>query len=140
MLRSSWTPGQAPDHSGPVLVSVTDFKLDTIRDLPGVYGEARRLAAHWPELAGAYGTWLWTMPTARRCGAVAVWRDTAALHDFIAWPHHVAIMRTYKGRGTLTSATWQTDAFDPRAIWARAQAELRTGPSGGRSREGHRGE
>ncbi|MEU5591496.1 hypothetical protein [Streptomyces sp. NPDC020298] len=125
MLRSSWTSGQAHDRDGPVLVSVTDFRLDSIRDLPRVHGEARRLAARWPELAGAYGMWLWTIPTARRCGAVAVWRDTAALHGFIAWPPHVAIMRAYKDRGTLTSATWQADAFDTKAIWTRAQAALR---------------
>ncbi|MPY50800.1 hypothetical protein [Streptomyces acidicola] len=134
MLRSSWTAGQAHGHSGPVLVSVTDFTLDRLRDLPGVYGEARRLAAHWPELDGAYGMWLWTIPTARRCGAVAVWRDTAALHGFIAWPPHVAVMRAYKGRGTLASATWQADGFDPRATWSRAQAALRTKPPEGRSR------
>lgn len=126
MLRSSWTPGPARGHEGPVLVSVTDFELRTIRDLPGVYREARGLAARWPDLAGAYGMWLWTIPTARRCGAVAVWRDTAALHGFIAWPPHVAIMRAYKGRGTLTSTTWQADDFDPGATWTRARAALRT--------------
>ncbi|MEU2281548.1 hypothetical protein ABZ614_06165 [Streptomyces sp. NPDC013178] len=133
MLRSSWTPGQAHDHTGPVLISVTDFELDRITDLPGVYREARRLAADWPELPGALGMWLWTIPTARRCGAVAVWNDTAALHHFIAWPPHVAIMRAYKGRGTLTSTTWQADAFDLRETWACAQTELRTGPMRRRS-------
>ncbi len=73
--------------------------------------------------------WLWTIPTARRCGAVAVWRDPAALHGFIVWPPHVAIMRAYKGRGTLTSTTWQADGFDPTGIRARAQALLRAAPS-----------
>ncbi|KQX61253.1 hypothetical protein [Streptomyces sp. Root1310] len=132
MLRSSWTPGQTHGHRGPVLVSVTDFKLDKIRDLPGVYREARRLAALWPELPGAHGMWLWTVPTARRCGAVAVWRDTAALHHFVAWPPHVAVMGAYKGRGTLTSTTWQADGFDQGATWARAHATLRASPPGGR--------
>ncbi|MGW7257740.1 hypothetical protein [Streptomyces sp. NPDC054834] len=115
-----------------MLVSVTDFRLDSIRDLPGVYRQGRRLAARWPQLAGAYGMCLWTIPTARRCGAVAVWRDTAALHGFIAWPPHVAIMRACEGRGTLTSVTWQADAFDSKAIWTRAQAALRTASSEGR--------
>ncbi|MFF4395237.1 hypothetical protein [Streptomyces sp. NPDC001480] len=110
-----------------MLVSVTDFRLDSIRDLPGVYRQARRLAARWPELAGAYGMRLWTIPTARRCGAVAVWRDPAALHGFIAWPPHVAIMRAYQGRGTLTSVTWQADTFDVKAIWDRTWSPSRSG-------------
>ncbi|MFD7812253.1 hypothetical protein ACFV6E_04770 [Streptomyces sp. NPDC059785] len=124
MLRSSWTPGEVPVHDVPVLVSVTDFRLDRLRDLPGVHREARRLAAHWPELAGAYGMWLWAVPTARRCGAVAVWRDTAALHGFVGLPAHTAVMRAYRGRGTLRSTTWHADVFDPDAVWARARAEL----------------
>ncbi|MET9517939.1 hypothetical protein [Streptomyces sp. NPDC002994] len=130
MLRSSWTPGQDHGRSGPVLVSVTDFRLDRITDLPGVYRAARRLVADWPELEGAHGLWLWTVPTARRCGAVAVWRDAAALHRFIAWPPHVAIMRQYAGRGTLVSTTWQAAEFDPVKTWSRAQAALRSGRTG----------
>ncbi|MFF2851658.1 hypothetical protein ACFVT5_35800 [Streptomyces sp. NPDC058001] len=139
MLRSSWKSGQAHDRSdrsdrsgsGPVLVSVTDFTLDRLTDLPGVYRAARRLAGEWPELDGAYGLWLWTLPTARRCGAVAVWRDEAALHGFIAWPPHVEIMRRYKGRGSLTSTTWQaertgeTGEYDPETIWTAARRTLR---------------
>ncbi|REK90496.1 hypothetical protein DY245_10105 [Streptomyces inhibens] len=125
MLRSSWTPGRDPGHSGPVLVSVTDFTLDTRTDLPGVYLAARRLAAHWPRLDGALGMWLWAAPTARHCGAVAVWRDEAALNGFIACPPHVAIMRRYKGRGSLASTTWHAERFDPTTTWSRAQAVLR---------------
>ncbi|GAA0700211.1 hypothetical protein GCM10010193_63720 [Kitasatospora atroaurantiaca] len=130
MLRSSWTPGQDHGHGGPVLVSVTDFTLDRIADLPGVYRAARRLAADWAELEGAHGLWLWAVPTARRCGAVAVWSDAAALHRFIAWPPHVAIMRRYKGRGTLASTTWQAEGFDPTATWTRARAALGAGQTG----------
>ncbi|HEY9367372.1 hypothetical protein [Streptomyces sp.] len=126
MLRSSWTAG--PDHGrggGPVLVSVTDFTLDRIGELPGVYRAARRLAEGWGELEGAYGVRLWAMPFARRCGAVAVWRDEAALHGFVAWPPHVAIMREYRGRGALTSTAFAAEAFDPDVLWARARSLLR---------------
>ncbi|MFF8814782.1 hypothetical protein [Streptomyces pactum] len=124
LLRSSWTLG--PDHGGdgPVLVSVTDFTLARVRDLPGVYRAARRLAAGWPELDGALGMWLWARPAARRCGAVAVWRDEAALHRFVAWPPHAEIMRAYRGRGTLSSTTWHADVFHPARTWARARAGL----------------
>ncbi|MFI9047545.1 hypothetical protein [Streptomyces sp. NPDC053427] len=125
MLRSSWTPGPAGAHHGPALVSVTDFTLVRITDLPGVHRAARRLTAGWTDLEGAVGVWLWAAPLARRCGAVAVWRDEAALHGFVAWPPHVAIMRRYRGRGSLTSATWTADRCDPREIWARARPALR---------------
>ncbi|MEU3844131.1 hypothetical protein AB0E88_29420 [Streptomyces sp. NPDC028635] len=127
ILRSSWIPG--PDHGqgGSVLVSVTDFRLDRAMDLPRVYRAARRLAAGWPALEGARGMWLWARPAGPRCGAVAVWRDEAALHRFIAWPPHVEIMRAYRGRGTLSSTTWLSDAFDSTETWARAQRHLLAG-------------
>ncbi|KUL45966.1 hypothetical protein ADL22_10535 [Streptomyces sp. NRRL F-4489] len=124
LLRSPWTPG--PDHGrdGPVLVSVTDFKPDNVWALPGIYRAARRLAHGWQELEGAYGMWLWAQPLARRCGSVAVWRDEAALHRFIAWAPHVDIMRAYRGRGALASTTWRSDAFDPAETWAYARTGL----------------
>lgn len=124
MLRSPWIPGPDHDREGPVLVSVTDFRLDRVADLPGIHRAARRLARGWPELEGAYGMWLWARPTARRCGAVAVWRDETALQRFVAWPPHVEIMRAYRGRGALTSTTWRSDAFDPTETWARARTGL----------------
>ncbi|MET9372871.1 hypothetical protein ABZX98_01765 [Streptomyces sp. NPDC002992] len=127
MLRSSWTPGregERPGAGGQVLVSVTDFTLDRRRDLPGVHRAGRRLAAGWPELEGAYGMWLWTLPTAGRCGAVAVWRDEAALGGFVAWPPHIEIMRAYRGRGALTSTNWRAEEFDRVRIWARARRML----------------
>jgi hypothetical protein len=124
LWRSSWTSGPDQDRDGPVLVSVTDFKLNRITDLPGVYRSAQRLAAGWPELEGAYGMWLWARTGDRRCGAVAVWREESALARFVAWHPHVTIMRAYRDRGTLVSTTWPAEVFDPTEIWARARAEL----------------
>ncbi|WP_245689088.1 hypothetical protein [Streptomyces chattanoogensis] len=132
-------PGPVTAHDGPVLVSLTDFTLTRFTDLPGVYRAARRLTTEWPGLEGAVGVWLWAAPTARRCGAVAVWRDEAALQGFVSWPPHVAIMRRYRGRGSLTSATWTADRCDPYEIWARARGVLRPyarRPAGSR-RAGH---
>ncbi|MFF4949432.1 hypothetical protein ACWC2K_10075 [Streptomyces chattanoogensis] len=132
-------PGPVPAHDGPVLVSLTDFTLTRITDLPGVHRAARRLTAAWPGLEGAVGVWLWAAPAARRCGAVAVWRDEAALRGFVAWPPHVVIMRRYRGRGSLTSTTWTADRCDPYEIWARAHTALRPPARrpAGRRRAGH---
>ncbi|WP_229897746.1 hypothetical protein [Streptomyces finlayi] len=113
---------------GPVLVSVTDFVLHRGRDLLPVYREGRRLGSRWRELDGAYGMWLWALPGARRCGAVAVWRDEAALHGFVGWPPHVEIMRAYREKGALTSRSWGSEVSDPAVIWGRARAELLVPP------------
>lgn len=110
-----------------MLVSMTDFRIDRRIDLLGVHRAARRLAAEWPDLEGAYGMWLWARPLAGRCGAVAVWRDEAALQAFVAWPPHVAIMREYRGRGVVTSTTWEASAFSPAATWARARRLIDAG-------------
>ncbi|MBT2440824.1 hypothetical protein J7E93_12030 [Streptomyces sp. ISL-36] len=127
MLRSSWTPGREGGRPGPVLVSVTAFRPDRITDVPGIRRAARMLAASWAELDGAHGMWLWAQPLSRRVGSVAVWRDESALHGFVAWPPHVEIVRAYRGRGSLTSLTWQTETFDPATTWARARSALKAG-------------
>jgi hypothetical protein len=123
MLITSWT--HVPTHDGPVLVGITDFTLDRITDLPGVYRAGRRLAAGWPGLDGALGLRMWALPTARRCGSVSIWRDEAALRAFVGWPPHVAIMRQWRDRGTVVTTSWTAGRRDLPEIWARAHAEIR---------------
>ncbi|MBE1535024.1 hypothetical protein [Actinomadura algeriensis] len=118
-MRTRWLAGPAP-ASGPVLVSVTGFTCARARDLPGVFRAGTTLRRSWPELPGAVGLWLWSVPLERRCGSVSVWTDGAALRGFVRLPAHVAIMRRYRGRGEIRTASWETDAFDPAATWARA--------------------
>ncbi|MFJ5043983.1 hypothetical protein [Streptomyces sp. NPDC088719] len=124
ILRSSWTAGQLDGLPGPVLVSITDFAPRRRSDLPGIHRAARRLSAGWQELEGAHGMWLWAERTGRRCGAVAVWRDHRALRGFVGWPPHVEIMGAYRGRGRLTSTTWDAESFEPGDVWARSRARL----------------
>ncbi|MFJ2738608.1 hypothetical protein ACIO3O_02965 [Streptomyces sp. NPDC087440] len=128
MVRSDWMPGPEDGGGGPVLVSVTDFALNRGRDLLPVYREGRRLGSRWRELDGAYGMWLWALPGARRCGAVAVWRDEAALLGFVGWPPHVEIMRAYRDKGALRSRSWVSEVSDLPVIWRRARTELATPP------------
>ncbi|MGW4791900.1 hypothetical protein ACWEPC_05725 [Nonomuraea sp. NPDC004297] len=123
MLTSRWTPGEAAGTPGSVLVSVTDFQADRLRDLPGVYRAGLALRRAWPELPGAVGMWLWTEPLRGRCGSVSIWLDEQALRRFVGRPEHVAIMQRYRGRGRLRSTTWMTTQSD-RGIWAKARAYL----------------
>lgn len=123
MLTSRWTPGEAAGTTGSVLVSITDFQADRLRDLPGVYRAGLALRRAWPELPGAVGMWLWTEPLRGRCGSVSIWPDEQALRRFVGRPEHVAIVRRYRERGRLRSTTWMTTQSD-RGIWAKARAYL----------------
>ena len=124
MLRTRWTAGPAGAAAGPVLISVTDFRADSRRDLPGIYRAGFRLRHAWPELTGAVGMWLWTAPRQGRCGSVSVWQNEEALYRFVARPDHVQIMRRYRGRGTIRSTTWTDTPPGRRAIWTRAWMHL----------------
>ena len=124
MLRTSWTPGPAA-ASGPVLVSVTDFTSDRLRDLPGIYRAGRQLSRLWPTLDGAVGHWLWAEPSRRRTGSVSLWRGEDAMRGFAGLPVHRQIMRTYRGRGRIRSTTWTATDPDPREVWRRASEFLR---------------
>ena len=124
MLRSSWMPGPAAGLDGPALVTVTAFRADKARDLPGIARTGYLLRRLWPELEGAVGMWLWAQPRERRCGSVSVWQDEHALRQFVGLPAHVAVMRRYRGRGLLTSTNWTGADRSLRAIWAAARPHL----------------
>ncbi|WP_067461829.1 hypothetical protein [Actinomadura macra] len=121
-MRTRWRPGPA-EADGPVLISVTDFTGNAC-DLPSIYQAGLSLRRAWPDLGGAVGLWLWSKPLQRRSGSVSVWKTTADLHRFVAWPPHVAIMRRFRTRGQIHSHTWTADRFDPTEIWARTQVLL----------------
>lgn len=128
IVKSGWCAGTAAGEAVPVgglLVSVTDFTADRATDLPGIARAGFRLRRAWPTLDGAVGVWLWTIPTRRRAGSVAVWRDADAMRGFVGLPEHVAIMRHYRTRGTTRTGTWAVDHADPGRIWPDADAFLR---------------
>ncbi|MFD1825441.1 MULTISPECIES: hypothetical protein [Mumia] len=112
-----------------MLISVTDFQASRHLDLPGIYQAGFTLRRSWPLHAGAVGMWLWTAPLQARCGSVSIWQDEEALHRFVAWPDHVTIMRRYRGRGKVRSATWAGTQPDP-AIWVQARSYLAGGEPG----------
>ena len=125
MLRTRWTPGPVTGATGPVLVSLTDFRAARRLDLPGIYRAGDQLRRNWPQLPGAVGMWLWTAPWQGRCGSVSVWLDEKAMFQFVGRPDHVEIMRRYRDRGSIRSTTWTGTAADLDAIWSHARSQLR---------------
>jgi hypothetical protein len=104
-----WQPGPENRTTGPVVVSLTDYRMHSLRSLPGIARAGTRLSLGWYELPGA--------------GSLAVWTDRAALRRWAGLPLHVTIMRRYRPLGTNQSALWDVEHFTRDA--ARAEAERR---------------
>ncbi|MEV4167664.1 hypothetical protein [Nonomuraea dietziae] len=119
MRRTRWIAGPEPRGADPVVIALTAFRLHRGAHLPRACLAGWRLSRLWPELEGAVGLWLWAEPGARRIGSVSVWRSEADLRAFVRLPAHVAIMRAYRGRGELVSATWTSGASD---LWEEARS------------------
>jgi hypothetical protein len=120
-LMSRWMPGPELGTDGAVLVSVTDFRPDRVRDLPGVARAGLRLRMGWYAMRGAVGLCLWSLPLARRSGSVSVWTNEDDLRDFVGLPVHVEVMRRYRDRGILRSATWGAERFVSADVLDRAR-------------------
>jgi hypothetical protein len=119
-VRTGWRAGVATD-SRPVLLSYTEFRFDTVRDLPRIYLAARRLGALAADLEGAAGLTVYWQPLRGRVGSLSAWTGRDALQGFVALSEHVEVMRRYRGRGEVRSATWWTDAMDVHASLNRGQ-------------------
>jgi hypothetical protein len=116
-----WMPGPSAATTGPVVVSVTEFRSTRRGDLPGVVGKGMRMRLGWYAMAGAVGLWLWSLP-ARLCGgSISVWDNEESLQRFITLPHHTAIMDRYRDRGNVRSDQWTMQQFDAEATLARAR-------------------
>ncbi|WP_052238430.1 hypothetical protein [Mycolicibacterium setense] len=120
-LVTSWMPGPASAGDGPVVVSVTEYAAHSLRHLPGVAYSGMRMREGWYAMPGAVGLWLWSLPASGLSGSISVWTSQEALQQFIILPHHVDIMRRYRGRGDVRSTTWEADTFDRVGTIARAR-------------------
>jgi hypothetical protein len=117
--------------AGPVLVSLTEFRAHSWRDLPAMGRVALGLRAGWYGLPGAVGLYLWTDVSRRCVGSLSVWTDEAALGRWIALPRHVQVMRRYRRRGATRSATWRCEAFDRSTVLDEAKRRLASGKLSG---------
>jgi hypothetical protein len=116
-----WMPGPCPPVMAPIVVSVTEFRAQHRRDLPGVAVKGLRMRLGWYAMPGALGLWLWSLPAARRGGSISVWDNEDSLERFINLPHHTDIMRRYRTRGTVRSDQWSMERFEPDVILQRAR-------------------
>ncbi|MFG3256724.1 hypothetical protein [Streptomyces sp. NPDC048172] len=134
---TSWQPGPAAPHdtsAATLLVSVTEFAPRRPWTALGVTRAGFALRRAWPDVDGAIGVWLWTVPglLRPRTGSVSLWHDEKDLHGFVARPDHRRIMRAYRDRGTLRATTWHTDrtdgphGFDKSATLREAREQITT--------------
>lgn len=108
MLSTRWLPGPHVPGDTALVVSETAFQLNRAIDLPRACWAGWRLSRLWPELEGAVALRLWADPLRRRIGSVSVWREGADLDRFVRLRAHVDIVRAYRGKGTLTTRTWES--------------------------------
>lgn len=126
-----WAAGAHEETAGPVLVSLTEFRANGWRHLPGMARIALGLRAGWYGLPGAVGLYLWTDVSRRCVGSLSVWTDEADLRRWIGLPRHVQVMRRYRPRGTARSTQWTCGTFDRSAILAEAKRRLASGELSG---------
>jgi hypothetical protein len=116
-----WMPGPCVTTTEPIIVSVTEFRVQHRRDLPTVAVKGLRMRLGWYAMSGALGLWLWSLPMAMRAGSISVWDNDDSLERFINLPHHVGIMNRYRSRGTVRSDKWSMERFEPDAVLDRAR-------------------
>ena len=118
------TPGPVPRTDGPVTVSLTEFTVRRFRDLPGIVHGGFGLSRGWWAMPGAIGVILYLDLAQKRGGSLSVWAGEDDLRRFVALPRHTAIMRRHRGRVSVRSAMWETDAFRTADAWAQRHERL----------------
>jgi hypothetical protein len=126
ILSTDWIPGPSDGTQARVVVSFTDFHSDSDEEWQQIAALGMKLAGSWPIMRGAVGLWLWGKHGELRGGSLSVWDSHADLHRFIRWPVHVAIMKNWRGRVRVRSASWDDERFVPPQAWLRAEAHIQT--------------
>jgi hypothetical protein len=106
-------------------VSMNDYLIHRVRDIPRVAREGLRLRRRWPRTEGALGLWVASLRGGRRQISVSVWRDPEDLRRFVRSPEHLRIMREFRTTGALHTNAWTADRLDRGLIWRQASARLR---------------
>jgi len=124
LLNAIWKSGSLDPGSGPVHVSMNDYLIHRLRDVPRVAFEGLRLRRRWPHTEGALGLWFAAFRGGRRQVSISVWRAPQDLTRFVHSPEHLRIMRTFKGAGALYTNAWTAERFAPALIWQQGLDRL----------------
>ncbi len=119
-----WKNGAPVTHTGPVHVSMNDYLIHRLRDVPRVGREGMSFRHHWPQTEGALGLWVGTWRGGRRQVSVSVWRSAEDLRRFVRSPRHLRIMREFRDAGALHTTAWTAERFDRALIWRQATDRL----------------
>lgn len=123
--RLIWKEGQpGADVDQPVHVSMNDYLIRRLVDVPRVAREGMRLRSRWPETPGAVGLWFATFRLGRRQVSVSIWRGPEDLRRFVRSPEHLRIMREYRDVGDLYTNAWIAERCDRQLIWHQAKDRL----------------
>lgn len=124
LLNAIWKNGSLDPGYGPVHVSMNDYLIHRLRDVPRVAFEGLRLRRRWPRTEGALGLWFAAFRGGRRQVSISVWRTAEDLKRFVHSPEHVRIMRAFKGAGALYTNAWTAERFDRALIWQQGLDRL----------------
>ncbi len=119
-----WKQGSPEPFPGPVHVSMNDYLIHRLRDIPRVARAGLRLRRQWPETDGALGLWFASFRAGRRQVSVSVWRDSEDLRRFVRSAEHLRIMREFRDTGALHTNAWTAERFDRELIWTQATDRL----------------
>lgn len=122
--RRVWKRGAERLPRGTVHVSMNDYLVHRVRDIPRVALEGMRFRHAWPRTEGALGLWVAAFDAGRRQVSVSIWRDAEDLRRFVRSPRHLHIMRTFRDAGALYTTAWSSQSFDPESIWRQAEDRL----------------
>src|SRR5579885_743136 len=122
-LRRMWKHGREPAPAGPVHVSMNDYLVHRLADVPAVWSAALRLRADWPRTEGALGLWF-CAPAVRRSASISIWRHPDDLRGFVRSAAHAEIMRRHRHTGDLITIAWTAERFDRRLIWEQARERM----------------
>lgn len=119
-----WKTGTEAPPSGPVHVSMNDYLIHHVRDVPRVAIAGLRFRHAWPRTEGALGLWIASTSDGRRQISVSVWRTPQDLKSFVRSPAHRQVMRDFREAGDLHTNAWTADRFDRVLIWRQARDRL----------------
>ena len=119
-LNAIWKRGSLDPGNGPVHVSMNDYLIHRLRDVPRVAREGLRLRRRWGQTEGALGLWMAAFRRGRRQVSISVWRAPEDLRRFVASREHVRIMNAFRDAGRLHTNAWTAERFDPALIWQQA--------------------